>query len=182
MAGTTTRSTRPHSSSTGSSAAAAPARTLGSSSFTASARRSSAEGRRRARRCVCAPLAASGGSAAFRGSPQRRGRRHRRDVGSGCRAAAAGGVGQRRHGRLAAVLSFAAGIRPAASLDAAEFQRICDRVGEGGAAQGMTDEKLAEILADESNALTQTDDSLNRSWPGLSLVFAQSRDRTIAAA
>jgi hypothetical protein len=41
---------------------------------------------------------------------------------------------------------FAAEIPPAASLNAAEFQRI----GEGGVAQGMTEEKLVEILADES--------------------------------
>jgi hypothetical protein len=41
---------------------------------------------------------------------------------------------------------LAAGIEPAASHNAAEFQRICDRFAEGGAAQGMTEEKLAEIL------------------------------------
>jgi hypothetical protein len=46
--------------------------------------------------------------------------------------------------------SFAAGIPPAASLEPAEFQRICDRIGEGCVAQGMTEEKLVEIFADES--------------------------------
>lgn len=31
-----------------------------------------------------------------------------------------------------------------------EFQRFCDRIGERAASRGMTEEKLAEILADES--------------------------------
>jgi prevent-host-death family protein len=35
------------------------------------------------------------------------------------------------------------------ALNAAEFQRFCDRVAEGAAARGMTEDKLTEILADD---------------------------------
>jgi hypothetical protein len=35
------------------------------------------------------------------------------------------------------------------ALNTEEFQRFCDRIGERAAARGMTEEKLAEILADE---------------------------------
>jgi prevent-host-death family protein len=35
-------------------------------------------------------------------------------------------------------------------LNAAQFQRFCDRVGRRAAARGLTEDKLAEILADDS--------------------------------
>ncbi len=35
------------------------------------------------------------------------------------------------------------------ALNTAEFQRFCDRVAEGAAARGLTEKRLAEILADE---------------------------------
>ena len=34
-------------------------------------------------------------------------------------------------------------------LNTAEFQRFCDRVAERAAARGMTEKRLAKILADE---------------------------------
>jgi prevent-host-death family protein len=36
------------------------------------------------------------------------------------------------------------------ALNIAEFQRFCDRIGEQAEARGLTEEKLAEILASES--------------------------------
>ncbi len=36
------------------------------------------------------------------------------------------------------------------ALNANEFQRFCDRVGESAAGRGLTEEKLSELLADES--------------------------------
>lgn len=35
------------------------------------------------------------------------------------------------------------------ALHAAEFQRFCDRVAEAAAARGLTETRLAEILADD---------------------------------
>jgi len=35
------------------------------------------------------------------------------------------------------------------ALNAAEFQRFCDRVAEAAAARGLTETRLAEILADD---------------------------------
>ena len=35
------------------------------------------------------------------------------------------------------------------ALNVEEFQRYCDRIGERAAARGLTEDKLAEILADE---------------------------------
>lgn len=34
------------------------------------------------------------------------------------------------------------------ALNIAEFQRFCDRIGERAAERGMTEDRLAEILAD----------------------------------
>jgi hypothetical protein len=36
------------------------------------------------------------------------------------------------------------------ALNMDEFQRFCDRIAERAAARGMTEEKLAEILVDQS--------------------------------
>jgi PHD/YefM family antitoxin component YafN of YafNO toxin-antitoxin module len=36
------------------------------------------------------------------------------------------------------------------ALNTDEFQRFCDRIGERAAARGMTEERLAEILVNES--------------------------------
>lgn len=36
------------------------------------------------------------------------------------------------------------------AFNAAELQRFCDRVGEGAAARGLTEDKLAEILEDDA--------------------------------
>ncbi len=36
------------------------------------------------------------------------------------------------------------------ALNTAEFERFCDRVGERAAARGLTEDKLTEILGDES--------------------------------
>jgi antitoxin Phd len=35
------------------------------------------------------------------------------------------------------------------ALNAADFQHFCDRVAEGAAKRGMTEDKLAELLADD---------------------------------
>jgi prevent-host-death family protein len=36
------------------------------------------------------------------------------------------------------------------ALNAEEFQRFCDRIGEQAKARGLTEEKLAEMLASDS--------------------------------
>lgn len=36
------------------------------------------------------------------------------------------------------------------ALNAAELQRFCDRIGEQAAARGLTETKLADILADDA--------------------------------
>jgi antitoxin Phd len=56
----------------------------------------------------------------------------------------------RRQNRDVAVLLSPQEYDRLRALNTDEFQRFCDRIGERAAAQGMTEEKLAEILADES--------------------------------
>jgi prevent-host-death family protein len=56
----------------------------------------------------------------------------------------------RRQNRDVAVLLSTQQYDRLHALNTEEFQRFCDRIGERAAARGMTEEKLAEILADES--------------------------------
>jgi prevent-host-death family protein len=57
----------------------------------------------------------------------------------------------RRQNRDVAVLLSTQQYDRLRALNTEEFlQRFCDRIGERAAARGMTEEKLAEILADES--------------------------------
>jgi prevent-host-death family protein len=56
----------------------------------------------------------------------------------------------RRQNRDVAVLLSPQEYDRLRALNTDEFQRFCDRIGERAAAQGMTKEKLAEILVDES--------------------------------
>jgi len=56
----------------------------------------------------------------------------------------------RRQNREVAVLLSTQQYDRLRALNTEEFQRFCDRIGERAAARGMTEEKLAEILADES--------------------------------
>jgi prevent-host-death family protein len=55
----------------------------------------------------------------------------------------------RRQNRDVAVLLSPQEYDRLRALNAAEFQRFCDRIAEGAAARGMTEDKLAEILADD---------------------------------
>ena len=55
----------------------------------------------------------------------------------------------RRQKRDVAVLVSTQEYERLRGLNRAEFQRFCDRVAEKAAARGLTEEKLAEILADE---------------------------------
>jgi prevent-host-death family protein len=55
----------------------------------------------------------------------------------------------RRQKRDVAVLLSTQEYERLRALNRAEFQRFCDRVAEKAAARGLTEEKLAEILADE---------------------------------
>jgi antitoxin Phd len=55
----------------------------------------------------------------------------------------------RRQNRDVAVLLSPQEYDRLRALNTEEFQRFCDRIGERAAAQGMTEEKLAETLADE---------------------------------
>jgi prevent-host-death family protein len=56
----------------------------------------------------------------------------------------------RRHDRDVAVIVSAEEYERLRALNADAFQRFCDRVAERSAARGLTEEKLAEILADDA--------------------------------
>jgi prevent-host-death family protein len=56
----------------------------------------------------------------------------------------------RRHERDVAVILSAEEYDRLRALNVDEFQRFCDRVAEQAAARGLTEEKLAEILADDA--------------------------------
>jgi antitoxin Phd len=55
----------------------------------------------------------------------------------------------RRQNRDVAVLLSPAEYDRLRAFNVADFQRFCDRVAEGAAARGLTEDKLTEILADE---------------------------------
>lgn len=55
----------------------------------------------------------------------------------------------RRQNRDIAVLLSTQEYDRLRALNIAEFQRFCDRVGEGAAARGLDENKLAEILSDD---------------------------------
>jgi prevent-host-death family protein len=59
----------------------------------------------------------------------------------------------RRQNRDVAVLLSPQEYDRLRALNIEEFQRFCDRIGERAAARGMTKEKLAEILTDESQGV-----------------------------
>jgi prevent-host-death family protein len=54
----------------------------------------------------------------------------------------------RRQKRDVAVLMSVADYEKLTRLNVEEFQRFCDRIGEGAAGRGLNEEKLAELLAD----------------------------------
>ena len=56
----------------------------------------------------------------------------------------------RRHDRDVAVILSAEEYERLRALNTAEFQRFCDRVAKQAAARGLTEDKLAEILADDA--------------------------------
>jgi prevent-host-death family protein len=56
----------------------------------------------------------------------------------------------RRQNREVAVLLSPQEYDRLRALNTDEFQRFCDRISERAAARGLTEEKLAKILADES--------------------------------
>ena len=57
-------------------------------------------------------------------------------------------VGIRRWKRDVAVVVSVEQYERLRGLNVAEFQRFCDRVGKRAGARGLTENKLAEILAD----------------------------------
>ena len=54
----------------------------------------------------------------------------------------------RRQKRDVAVVLSAQEYQRVCALNREEFQQFCDRVGKGATQQGLTEKKLAEILAD----------------------------------
>jgi prevent-host-death family protein len=58
----------------------------------------------------------------------------------------------RRHDRAVAVLLSTRDFERLRSLNIAEFQRFCDRVGEDAARRGLDKAALAAILADDGKA------------------------------
>lgn len=56
----------------------------------------------------------------------------------------------RRRNREVAVVLSAAEYQRLRALNVEEFERFCDRIAERAAARGLTEEKLADILADGS--------------------------------
>ncbi|MDH4192884.1 MAG: type II toxin-antitoxin system Phd/YefM family antitoxin [Nitrospirota bacterium] len=56
----------------------------------------------------------------------------------------------RRQKRDVAVVLSVQEYERVCALNREEFQRFCDRVGKGTTDRGLTEKKLAEILADES--------------------------------
>lgn len=57
----------------------------------------------------------------------------------------------RRQKRDVAVLLSPQEYERLCALNAAEFQRFCDRVAERAATRGISEDKLADILADEAS-------------------------------
>jgi len=55
----------------------------------------------------------------------------------------------RRQNRDVAVIMSAEEYERMRDFNASEFQRFCDRISERAAARGLTEDKLAEILANE---------------------------------
>ena len=55
----------------------------------------------------------------------------------------------RRQNRDVAVLLSSQEYNRLRALNAAEFQRFCDQIGEAVVARGLTEDKLAEILSDD---------------------------------
>lgn len=56
----------------------------------------------------------------------------------------------RRQNRDVAVVMSASEYERLRALNTEEFQRFCDRVAERAASRGLSEEKLDEILADDS--------------------------------
>ena len=56
----------------------------------------------------------------------------------------------RRQNRDVAVLLSPQEYDRLRALNAAEFERFCDRIGEQAAARGLTEDKLAGIVADDA--------------------------------
>jgi prevent-host-death family protein len=56
----------------------------------------------------------------------------------------------RRQQRAVAVVLSMQEYERLTALNVEEFQRFCDRIGEQAKARGLTEEKLAEILASDS--------------------------------